>query len=224
MQISKALCVLAALGSIISLSAVAGSTEPTTSSSLGGESAIRDTPYQVGEKMPNITLPAIGKDGKETEASLESMLADGPVVLTFFRGSWCPYCVTELKAVEKRIKKIEALGASVLAISPEQPAETVKLDKKLKLDFVLATDHNNVVARQLGLLFQMPDEMIEKYKEYKIDVPQSNGTETWQLPIPATYVIDTDRTIRFAFVDVDYSKRANYDDVLEILEEIKNDG
>jgi len=188
------------------------------------EPEVRDTHYKVGEKLPNFTLPAIGKDGKAIEASLESMLADGPVVLTFFRGSWCPYCVTELKAVEKRIEKIEALGASVLAVSPEKPAETVKLDEKLKLEFVLATDHDNVVAKQLGLLFQMPDEMIEKYHDYKLDVPESNGTETWQLPIPATYVVDTDRTIRFAFVDVNYRERADYDEVLKVLESIKNDG
>lgn len=223
MQFTKSLCVVAALGSTVSLTAIAGSTEPAGDLSMS-EPEVRDTHYKVGEKLPNFTLPAIGKDGKAIEASLDSMLADGPVVLTFFRGSWCPYCVTELKAVEKRIEKIEALGASVLAVSPEKPAETVKLDEKLELEFVLATDHDNVVAKQLGLLFQMPDEMIEKYHDYKLDVPESNGTETWQLPIPATYVIDTDRTIRFAFVDVNYRERADYDEVLKVLKSIKKDG
>jgi len=223
MQITKALCLIAALGATVPLTAIAGSTEPAEDTTMN-EPVVRANPYRVGEKLPNFKLPAIGKDGEETETSLDSMLADGPVVLTFFRGSWCPYCVTELKGIEKRIEQIEATGASVLAVSPELPSKTVRLDKKIKLDFVLATDHDNMVAKQLGLLFQMPEEMIEKYHDYNIDVPQSNGTESWQLPIPATYVVDTDRTVRFAFVDVDYAKRADYDEVLEVLEAIKTDG
>lgn len=223
MHLKTALCVVAALGTTQSLNASATLTEPAKERSMS-ETEVRADPYKVGEKLPNFTLPAIGKDGKETEASLESMLQEGPVVLTFFRGSWCPYCVTELKAVEKRIDKIESLGASVLAISPEKPSATLKLDKELKLDFVLATDYDNGVAKELGLLFQMTDEMIEKYHEYKLDVPKSNGTETWQLPVPATYVVDTDRTIRYAFVDINYRERADYDEVLDVLEEIKNDG
>lgn len=183
----------------------------------------REAPYKVGEKLPNFTLPGLTRDGEETEVSLDAMLADGPVIVTFFRGSWCPYCRGELRSIETRLKKIESLGASVLAISPEEPSETIKLEEKLDIGFTLATDHDNVVARRLGLLFVMSDEMIETYKKYKLDVPESNGTDSWELPIPATYVIDTDHTIRYAFDDIDYSKRADYDKVLSVLKELKHE-
>lgn len=222
MKTRNALLALAIAGSLCSIGAGQLPIEPETKTASESMEE-RDHPYAIGEKLPNFVLPALGEDGEVVEASLETMLQNGPVVVTFFRGGWCPYCVTELKAIEKRLKKIEALGASVLAISPEEPTHTKKLDKKLHIGFTLATDHDNQVARELGLLFQMPDDMIEQYGKYNLDVPQSNGTDSWELPIPATYVIDTDRTIRFAFADEDYSKRADYDDVLEVLKEIKDE-
>ncbi|MBL4592079.1 MAG: AhpC/TSA family protein [Phycisphaerales bacterium] len=222
MNTRSAIIGTALIGVLTATGVVSANTEPETTES-STESTVRETPYQLGEKLPNITLPGLSRDGKDVEVSLDAMLADGPVIVTFFRGSWCPYCRGELRAIEARLEKIEALGASVLAISPEKPSETIKLEEKLDIGFTLATDADNQIARQLGLLFVMSEEMIEKYHQYNLDVPKSNGTKTWELPIPATYIVDTDHTIRYVFDDVDYSKRADYDKVLKVLKEIQGE-
>jgi len=178
-----------------------------------------DKPLQVGDKMINFELdnPAGGK------VSLDKMLAEGPVVLTFFRGSWCPYCIDELDDVQSRLKKIEDAGGNIFAISPETAEKTTEFIEKKKLAFTFGTDHDNALAKQLALAFRLDPKTIKAYRNYGIDVPESNDTKRWELPIPATYVIDTDHTIHYAFVDEDYSKRANYDKVIEVLKELQED-
>ena len=179
-----------------------------------------DKPLQLNEKMISFEIEnALGGS-----ISLDEMLKDGPVVLTFYRGSWCPYCIGELSAIQKRLKKITKAGGSVLAISPEVPSKTADLSEQKKLGFAFGTDHNNELAKQLALAFKLDAKTIKAYRGYGIDLPESNDSKIWELPIPATYVIDTDHTIRFAFVDEDYSKRADYDEVIEVLKELQKDG
>jgi len=178
-----------------------------------------DKPLQVGDRMANFEIenPAGGT------ISLDEMLADGPVVLTFFRGSWCPYCRGELSSIQARLSKISKAGASVLAISPEAQEHTTEMTDKKNLGFTFGTDHDNTLAKQLALSFKLDAKTIKAYRNYGIDVPESNDTKKWELPVPATYVIDTDHTIRFAYVDPDYSKRADYDDVVDVLKELQED-
>tara|TARA_R110002073_G_scaffold239285_1_gene400632 strand:- start:144470 stop:145135 length:666 start_codon:yes stop_codon:yes gene_type:complete len=175
-----------------------------------------DQPLQLGDIMPNFVIDNAAGGTHE----LETLLEDGPVLLTFYRGSWCPYCITELSSVQKRLDKITDTGAKVLAISPEIPTDTTDLVKQKDYGFLFGTDHDNKLAKQLALSFKLDPKTIKKYREYGIDLPESNDSKKWELPIPATYVIDTDGTIKYAFVEEDYKKRADYDKVLDTLREM----
>ncbi|MGV6813756.1 MAG: peroxiredoxin-like family protein [Phycisphaerales bacterium] len=179
-----------------------------------------DEPLGVGDRMISFEIPnAMGGT-----IILDELLKDGPIVLTFYRGSWCPYCRGELDSIQARLDKLNKAGGRVLAISPEIPSETADLAKQKKLGFLFGTDHDNALAKQLALAFKLDAKTIKVYKNYGINVKESNDTKTWELPIPATYVIDTDRTIKFAFVDEDYTKRADYDKVIKVLRDLDADG
>jgi len=192
--------------------------EPTLKSTPKVEK--RSKPFELNEKMTNFTVPnALGGS-----INLDELLKDGPVVLTFYRGSWCPYCRGELSSIQTRLDKISKAGGTVLAISPEVPSKTADLAKQKELGFLFGTDHNNELAKQLALAFKLDAKTIKAYRQYGIDLPEANDTKKWELPIPATYVIDTDHTIRFAFVEPDYTKRADYDEVVEVLKSLQSDG
>lgn len=178
---------------------------------------------KVGDTIEDFTIPTPFSPDGTTEATLSTLLESGPVVLTFFRGSWCPYCRTELSDIQDRIEDFNELGATVLAASPEIDEKSVEMGEDLELDFFVAHDENNELARTLGLTFKLDAKTIKRYRGYNINVADSNGTGTWELPVPATYVIDQDRTIRFVFDDEDYSKRANYKKVLKVVKEIVSD-
>jgi len=186
-----------------------------------------EQPLQINDQMISFSIESAIESGhmdKQETIKLDELLEDGPVVLTFYRGSWCPYCIGELSAIQQRLEKITDAGATVLAISPEVPGKTADLAAQKKLGFLFGTDHDNALAKQLALWFELDAKTVKKYGQYGIDLPEANGTDSWELPIPATYVIDSDRTIRFAFVDENYSKRADYDEVLKVLKELqKND-
>ena len=175
-----------------------------------------DQPLQLGEIMPNFMIDNAAGGSLE----LETLLEDGPVLLTFYRGSWCPYCISELSSVQKRLEKITDTGAKVLAISPETPSNTAEIVEQKDFGFLFGTDHDNQLAKQLALSFKLDPKTIKKYREYGIDLPESNDSKKWELPIPATYVIDTNGTITYAFVEEDYKKRADYDKVIETLRDM----
>lgn len=192
--------------------------EPTADSS---KKAVKlDKPLQLGEKMPSFEI----ENAAGGTISLDQLLEDGPVVLTFYRGSWCPYCKGELSSIQSNLSKITKAGGSVLAISPEIPQKTADLTEQSGLGFLFGTDHNNDLAKRLALAFKLDAKTIKRYRQFGIDVPESNDTKKWELPVPATYIIDTDHTIRFAFVDEDYTKRADYNKVVEVLGELQEDG
>lgn len=201
------------------LAGVAGQPEsPTTPATE--EVSPRAEPVKVGEVLPGFTLT----NAEGVTVSLAEQLAKGPVVVVFYRGSWCPYCVKALDSVEESVADINKLGATVLAISPQKAQQSVDLRKKLGLSYELLTDQDNQLAVRLGLMFTLDAETIEKYRKYGIDVGVSNGTEAWQLPIPATYVIDRTGTIRYAWTDADYTKRAPVKKVMQALETIASEG
>lgn len=180
-----------------------------------------DEPLGVGKHMPLFRIDVAGAEG---EHDLAKLLESGPVVVTFYRGSWCPYCVTELSTAQKQIENIRSAGARVLAISPEKPSETADLVEQKDFGFLFGTDRDNELATKLALSFKLDAKTIQRYKQYGIDLPEANESKVWQLPIPATYIIDTDGTIVWAFVDEDYSKRPDYKKVVKKLEELQQDG
>lgn len=166
-----------------------------------------------GDRAPAFNL--LGADGGRV--NMDELLAKGPVVLTFYRGAWCPYCNTELRLLQAALPEIENAGASLVAVSPQTPDGSMTMRDKQDLKFPVLSDPGNEVARQYGLVFAVGEEVAERYRLSGIDLAAINGDNSFELPIPATYVIGTDGVIRYAFVDADYRVRAAPDAVVSAL-------
>ena len=134
--------------------------------------------------------------------------------MSFYRGGWCPFCNLELWALQKILPEIERLGASLVAVSPELPDASLNTLEKHRLQFQVLSDRGNQVARQFGLVFTLPQELRPVYEQFGIDIPPHNGDQSFELPLPATYVIASDGTIRYAFVNSDYTQRAEPSDII----------
>ena len=168
----------------------------------------------VGDTLPLFVLP----DANGKSVSSKSILEKGALIVSFYRGGWCPYCNLELRALQKLLPEFEANNATLVAISPEKPDNSLSTQEKNDLRFSVVSDSNNNVARSLGLVFEVPQEVIDISKsEFALDYRDHNGTDKHELPIPATYVIGTDGIIRFAFVNPDYTKRAEPSEILRTV-------
>ena len=176
-------------------------------------SGIAGTSLAVGAQAPRFTLP----DATGVPVSLSSLLAKGPVVLSFYRGGWCPYCSIALRGLQAALPGITAAGATLVAVSPQTPDHSLSTAEKLELAFPVLSDEGNKAAGSFGLVFTLPGALREVYAGLGIDLPAANGDETFRLPIPATYVIGTDGTVAWRFADPDYTRRAEPDDVLAAL-------
>ena len=182
------------------------------------ETGITDRCLKTGDKIPYFTLPnAIAE-----EISIKNLLENGPVVINFYRGAWCPYCNLELAAYQKALPEIEALGAKLIAISPNLPDKSLSSIEKHNLKFEVLSDIGNKIAEKFGLVFVVDEDIRSIYKNMDIDIPGHNGDESWKIPIPATYVVDKNGTILGDFVDADYTKRMEPSDVIDILKKRKN--
>ena len=149
------------------------------------------------------------------------LLKKGPLVLTFYRGVWCPYCNMDLQAVEAAANDIRALGASLVAISPQTAPSRRKSERENGLSFPILSDHGNALASQFGLRFRLPDELIAVYKGFGNDLAIGNGEDSWTLPMPARYVIATDGTIAYAEVNADYTRRPDPSELLPVLRRLQ---
>ena len=168
---------------------------------------------KTGDRAPAIVLGNARGDTVDVGA----LLKNGPVIVSFYRGGWCPYCNFELRAFQQILRQIEAAGATLVAISPEKPDDTLSTAEKNALSFEVLSDVGQKVGRAFGLVYDFSDELKSAYKEFGIDIPGKNGAEDWALPISATYVIDRDGTIIYAYTDADYRDRVEPADVLEVL-------
>ena len=181
-------------------------------------SGIADSTLKVGDKIPEFSLPnATGK-----RVDLQKLLQLGPVVISFYRGKWCPYCNLELRAFQKKLPEIQALGASLVAISPQTPDNSLSTVEKNELSFEVLSDVGNQVARQFGLIFTLPKELRPIYETFGIDLPAHNGDKKFELPIAATYVVAPDGTIVLSFVNADYTQRLEPQEVLKTLQKMNN--
>lgn len=180
------------------------------------DSGIAEKSLKVGEKAPDFDLP--NPNGESV--NLHSLLEKGPVVLNFYRGGWCPYCNLELNTYQKHLDEINDLGASLVAISPETPDNSLSTAEKNDLKFDVLSDVGNKTANQFGLVFKLPSELHEIYLKFGINIPKFNGDDSWEIPMPGTYVIDKDGTVKYAFADADYTKRADPDEVISKLQEL----
>ncbi|MDF3128161.1 peroxiredoxin-like family protein [Kiritimatiellaeota bacterium B1221] len=170
---------------------------------------------QVGEPAPDFTLKnAMGEDIR-----LEEVLKDGPVILTWYRGGWCPYCNLTLNALQKELPAFQAEGATLLALTPELPDNSISTAEKAELEFVVLSDLNNQVARKYGIVFELTPEVASIY-ENKFSLSTTNGNNSNELPLAATYVIQPDGKIVYAFLDSDYRNRAEPKEILKALKSI----
>ncbi len=167
----------------------------------------------VGAPAPDFTLP----DASGTEVTLSTLLGEGPVVLSFYRGGWCPYCSTQLRAMQARLPEIEGAGGRLVAVSPQTPDNSLSTAEKLELAFPVLSDAGNAVARSYGLVFSLAESPRTVYAGWGLDLPAANGDDSFELPLPATFVIGEDGVVRWRFVDADYTKRAEPDDVIAAL-------
>ena len=158
---------------------------------------------KAGDRAPDFALP--GPDGAVVTSA--SLLARGPLVITFYRGVWCPYCNMELQALQDMLPDITALGASVAAISPENAANSRKSVRQNELSFPILTDKGNEVAAGFGIRFSLPPDLVAVYKGFGNDLAMVNGEGSWTLPMPGRYVIACDGVIAYAEVNPDYTRR-----------------
>ncbi|MFD2255116.1 redoxin domain-containing protein [Luteolibacter algae] len=182
------------------------------------ESGIYGTVLKVGDKAPDFTL----RNHEGEEVNLAGLLASGPVVLTWYRGGWCPYCNIALAALAKENEKIKKLGATLVALSPELPDTTAVSVEEHGLDFEVLTDRDHAVAEKFGLVFPLNEETRKRYQE-KFNLSERSGiTAADRLPLPATYVISSDGIVTYAFADADYRRRAEPQRILDALDALEN--
>ncbi len=170
-----------------------------------------------GHRAPDFTLP--DPDGEAV--TLSTLLKQGPVVLNFFRGGWCPFCNLEFRSLHSALPAIEAAGASLVGVSPERPEVAARTREEKDLRFRLLCDAGNAVARRWGLVMQVPEVIRPWYARWGIDLPAANGDDSFELPLPATYVIGPDGVIAAAFVDRDYTRRMEPAEVVSALQALR---
>lgn len=168
---------------------------------------------KAGDVAPSFSLHA--PDG--TLISSRDLLADGPLIVSFYRGVWCPYCNMELQALQEALPAFRAAGASLVAISPQTRANSRKSVRQNELDFPILSDHGNEVAAQFGLRYALPDYLVALYASLKNDLPAFNGEPSWTLPMPGRFVIGQDEVIRYAEVNPDYTRRPEPLDMLSAV-------
>src|ERR1035438_1018163 len=167
-----------------------------------------------GAKTPAFEL----RDHNGKLASSADLLAKGRLVVCFIRGRWCPFCVGQMEAMNYVAAQIVAAGASLVAVSPQTEKQAYFMRDQHKLTFPLQIDEHNEVARQFGLVYHIPDEQQGLYRSTFVNLPFANGDVSWELPIPATYVIERDGTILFASANEDYTERPEPLEILSLVE------
>ncbi|MDX8407505.1 MAG: peroxiredoxin-like family protein [Mariprofundaceae bacterium] len=178
---------------------------------------LADGTVKVGDVAPDFDLPELSGN----RLSLSALLKDGPVVISFYRGAWCPYCNLEMQALQKALPDIEAAGGRLIAIAPETAEHAGETRDKGNLSFPLLQDRDNIVASAYGLVFTVPESLREVYQAFGIDLADSQGNDRFELPMPATYIVGTDGRVAHAFVDVDYTQRMEPADIVKQLKDIK---
>jgi peroxiredoxin len=152
-------------------------------------------------------------------ASSAELLNQGRLVICFFRGRWCPFCVGQLEAMNKILSEIKQAQAALIAISPQTVKQSFFMADQHKLGFPLLSDPGNSVAREFGLVYRVPDYQQEVYRRVFINLPFVNGDKTWELPIPATYILDRNRNVIYASANPDYTERPEPSEILTQLKD-----
>lgn len=179
-------------------------------------SGVADSALGKGDRAPSFELPnAVGE-----VVALAEVLAETPAIVSFYRGGWCPFCSLELRALQQEVESAPPGPVTLVAISPNTPDVTADTVAELELTFSVLSDRDNQVARSFGLVYQMISEMVELYRDIGRDIGALNGSEAWELPVPATYVIDQDGIIQYAFVELNHRVRAEPSEVMAVAAEL----
>ncbi|MUU77678.1 peroxiredoxin-like family protein [Winogradskyella endarachnes] len=169
---------------------------------------------KIGDKAIDFELP----NAKGEVIALANLLEKGPVVVTFYRGSWCPYCNLQLRALQAKLNEIQALGASLVAISPEVPDDSLTENEISKMEFTVLSDQDAKVARQYGVAWEVPEFLMEHMRvDRGLDLKTINNGNANVLPIPATFILDTEGIVKWNYVNVDYRTRSEPDEIIEAL-------
>ncbi len=174
---------------------------------------IEDTMAHPGEQFPDFSLP----DATGKQVSLDELIEEGPLVVTFYRGSWCPYCNLELRAYQDLMGEITERDARLVAISPQKPDQSLSAKEKEGLSFDVLSDTDNRLAEALGIMFPLAEELRSIYANFDLNLPDINDVDNWNLPLPATFVVGMDKTIEWVSADADYTNRPDPSEVLNHL-------
>jgi peroxiredoxin len=177
------------------------------------QTGIAQQSVKTGEQAPDFTLP----DVFGNEVTLSELLKQGPVVVTFYRGEWCPFCNLQLRAYQRILPQIQSLGATLVAISPQTPDHSLSTVEKKELTFIVLSDVGNKVARAYRIVFTLEESIRPLYTTIGSDLPTFNSDASWELPMPATFLVAQDGTVRLAFVAEDYTRRLEPADLLDGL-------
>lgn len=174
---------------------------------------LAESAKNTGDRLPAFKLPNANNEHLDSD----SLLSGGSLVVSFYRGAWCPYCNLEINALQQRLADINAAGAQLIAISPQTPDKSLDQVSRSQLDFEVLSDIGNKLAKECGLVFTLPQPLRPIYEAWQIDIPGHNADDSFELPIPATYIIDQTGTIRYAHVDMDYTRRLEPEVIIEQL-------
>lgn len=179
------------------------------------DSGIQDKVLKTGDMSPAFSLP----DENGQSVSSADLLTKGPLVITFYRGLWCPYCNADLANLKHIVPDVEAAGATMIAISPELPEYSAEIIRKQNLPYSILSDAGNETAAAFGLRFSLPDALKKLYRDtFGIDLEKFSGDPSWTLPMPARFLIDSEGVIRYAESSPDYTKRPDPDALIKVLE------
>jgi peroxiredoxin len=169
----------------------------------------------VGDTLASFTL----SDATDSPVSLDQLVANGPAVIVFYRGGWCPYCNLALRTYQRElVPELSAFGARLVAISPQSPDQSLSTVEKAELDFTVLSDPGNRVAKSIGIVFQQADDVLDAQRTLGLDLAAVNAEGSTQLPRPTVLIVDQDRVVRFVDVQPDYTARTEVVDILAALD------
>ncbi|MFL5663486.1 MAG: peroxiredoxin-like family protein [Ktedonobacteraceae bacterium] len=180
------------------------------------ESGVTEFALKEDEQAPDFTLP----DALGQSVTLSQLLTQGPVIIIFYRGEWCPYCDLELRAYQKALPQFQELGATLVAISPQTPDHSLSTKEKHELAIVVLSDMGNCVAREYGLAFTLDEAGRALHAQIGANLPAYNGDDSWELPVTGTFLVDQSRTVRLASVDPNFFHRLDPSIVIARLKEL----
>jgi peroxiredoxin len=184
------------------------------------DSRLAESALQPGQIMTDFELPDV--TGKIVNSA--QLRRSGQLLILFYRGTWCPFCNLTVRAYQERLQAFQERGVTLVAISPQTPDNSLTLQQKHSLKFPLLSDRGNAVARQFGIVFQLDPALKQVQEQFGVDIPSYNGDDSFELPVPGTFLVSSDGKILRSFVEGDYMKRLAPETAIEWIDEFRETG